>query len=201
MAGLKEKDLDFLLDNKEFLKIFLMKCFVSLDDFLDFMNKSRENLEDEASILNKEEFDLICEEIKTLLDEYHRLFTIYNRYENLKTKMCNELLLSGRCKEYDVIRHSYSTSRLNGDKKDICQNNISPTLDTRCDCLGVVQNYRIRKLTPKECFRLMGVKDEDFENIAQNQSNASLYHLAGDSIVVDVLMAIFKEMLNFSKNL
>lgn len=54
---------------------------------------------------------------------------------------------------------------------------------------------RIRKLTPKECFRLMGVRDEDFERIAVNQSNASLYHLAGDSIVVDVLMYIFKQML------
>ena len=56
-------------------------------------------------------------------------------------------------------------------------------------------NLRIRKLTPTECFRLMGVKDEDFEKIAENQSNASLYHLAGDSIVIDVLMAIFGEML------
>lgn len=56
-------------------------------------------------------------------------------------------------------------------------------------------DLRIRKLTPKECFRLMGVKDEDFENIAKNQSDSSLYHLAGDSIVVNVLMAIFKEMI------
>ena len=54
---------------------------------------------------------------------------------------------------------------------------------------------RIRKLTPKECFRLMGVRDEDYEKIKNNQSEASLYHLAGDSIVVDVLMAIFKEMI------
>lgn len=57
------------------------------------------------------------------------------------------------------------------------------------------QNYRIRKLTPKECWRLMGVKDEDYEKVAKNQSNSSLCHLAGDSIVVNVLMAIFKEML------
>lgn len=57
------------------------------------------------------------------------------------------------------------------------------------------ENLRIRKLTPKECFRLMGVRDEDFENVAKNQSKSSLYHLAGDSIVVDVLMAIFKEMM------
>ena len=61
---------------------------------------------------------------------------------------------------------------------------------------GVVDNLRIRKLTPKECFRLMGVKDEDFEKVKVNQSDSSLYHLAGDSIVVNVLMAIFKEMIN-----
>ena len=61
--------------------------------------------------------------------------------------------------------------------------------------LGVCINMRIRKLTPKECFRLMGVKDEDYEKCAKNQSDSSLYHLAGDSIVVNVLMAIFKELL------
>ena len=60
---------------------------------------------------------------------------------------------------------------------------------------GVVSNLRIRKLTPRECFRLQGVKDEDFEKCAKNQSDSSLYHLAGDSIVVNVLMAIFKELL------
>jgi len=60
----------------------------------------------------------------------------------------------------------------------------------------VLENkQRIRKLTPKECFRLMGVKDEDYERIAKNQSDSSLYHLAGDSIVVNVLMSIFKELL------
>lgn len=54
---------------------------------------------------------------------------------------------------------------------------------------------RIRKLTPRECGRLMGVKDQDIDNILKNQSDSSAYHLFGDSIVVDVLMAIFKEML------
>lgn len=55
--------------------------------------------------------------------------------------------------------------------------------------------FGIRKYTPRECFRLMGVKDEDFERVARNQSNSSLYHLAGDSIITNCLMAIFKEML------
>lgn len=61
---------------------------------------------------------------------------------------------------------------------------------------GVLEkNDKVRYLTPRECFRLMGVKDEDFEKVAVNQSDSSLYHLAGDSIVVNVLMAIFKQML------
>ena len=76
------------------------------------------------------------------------------------------------------------------------------TLGTNCGSStsaggGVVlkNDLRIRKLTPRECFRLMGVKDEDFDKVAKNQSDSSLYHLAGDSIVVDVIKAIFKEML------
>jgi site-specific DNA-cytosine methylase len=56
-------------------------------------------------------------------------------------------------------------------------------------------SLRIRKLTPRECWRLMGVKDEHFEKVAKNQSNSSLYHLAGDSIVVDVLYYIFRQMI------
>ena len=59
----------------------------------------------------------------------------------------------------------------------------------------VVENYRIRKLTPKECGRLMGVRDDDIDKMSVNQSNSSLYHLFGDSIVIDVLMAIFKQMI------
>lgn len=54
--------------------------------------------------------------------------------------------------------------------------------------------YRIRKLTPRECFRLMGVKDEQFNRL-HGISNSQLYKLAGNSIVVDVLEAIFKNLL------
>lgn len=52
--------------------------------------------------------------------------------------------------------------------------------------------YAIRKLTPKECFRLMGVHDEDYEKLTV--SNSQKYKQAGNSIVVDVLMAIFENM-------
>lgn len=62
------------------------------------------------------------------------------------------------------------------------------------------QSYRIRKLTPRECFRLMGVKKDDYERAARHQSVSSQYHLAGDSIVTTCLMAIFGELLLIDYN-
>ncbi len=60
--------------------------------------------------------------------------------------------------------------------------------------LELAKALKIRRLTPKEEFALMGVKAEDFARIAANQSDASLYHLAGDSIIVDVLKNIFDKL-------
>lgn len=72
------------------------------------------------------------------------------------------------------------------------EDKIAPTTTTPHTKI-LLNDLRIRKLTPKECFRLMGVRDCDSDNITG--SDANKYHLAGDSIVVDVLMAIFKQML------
>lgn len=55
--------------------------------------------------------------------------------------------------------------------------------------------YRIRKLTPRECWRLMGYTDSDFESAQEaGVSNSQLYKQAGNAIVKQVLMAIFKQM-------
>ena len=55
--------------------------------------------------------------------------------------------------------------------------------------------YRIRKLTPRECFRLMGVDDKDIDTIqAAGISNSQMYKLAGNSVVKDVLYHIFKKV-------
>ena len=56
-------------------------------------------------------------------------------------------------------------------------------------------DMRIRKLTAKECWRLMGFDDADFEKAAKVNSNTQLYKQAGNSIVVDVLEAILEELL------
>lgn len=60
---------------------------------------------------------------------------------------------------------------------------------------GENQGVRVRKLTPKECWRLMGFSDEDYEKAEKIVSKSQLYRQAGNSIVVNVLMEIFKEML------
>ena len=55
--------------------------------------------------------------------------------------------------------------------------------------------YKIRKITPREAFRLMGMKDSDIDKIQQaGLSNSQQYKIAGNSIVVDVLEGIFKEL-------
>lgn len=219
----------------------------------------------------------------------------------MKRTLCNELLDKGLVSEGDVIRHSYTRNRLNNGVENMgrteSKEKLSPTLDTRCDCLGVVvkeptelqrevgrqaiesglvkpydiidytysnarldeikngkihtknstdnqiantlttnaenmgvcvpgkisgheasrivhpdgvsptikENHgtvtatiepslRIRKLTPKECWRLMGFDDCDVEKAAKVCSNSQLYKQAGNSIVVNVLEAIFKEL-------
>lgn len=72
---------------------------------------------------------------------------------------------------------------------------ISRTLKATKSDAEVVQNYRIRKLTPRECFRLMGVSEEDIDNIQQSGiSKTQQYKMAGNSIVVDVLYHIFRKL-------
>ena len=60
-----------------------------------------------------------------------------------------------------------------------------------------MQQVRIRKLTPKECFRLMGFADIDCDLLSNNGiSNTQIYKMAGNSIVVDVLEGTFSELSN-----
>ena len=91
------------------------------------------------------------------------------------------------------------------------QGEISPTLTAeRSEICKVESELRIRKLTPRECWRLMDQKDEDFDKAAQVNSNTQLYKQAGNSIVCNVLVAImgqlfegkedtYKEILNQPK--
>lgn len=60
------------------------------------------------------------------------------------------------------------------------------------DVIGALQHDRVRRLTPRECWRLMGFDDEDFDKASAVCSNSQLYKQAGNSIVVNVLEAIIR---------
>ena len=69
------------------------------------------------------------------------------------------------------------------------------TINSGGDKRVIEENFRIRKLTPRECFRLMGMRDDDIDKIqAVGISNTQQYKMAGNSIVVDVLEVIFKNL-------
>lgn len=101
-------------------------------------------------------------------------------------------------KKIEVIGN-YSPSNHDA-SRIVSQNGIAPTVkENHGTVTATMQNLRIRKLTPKECWRLMGFDDEDFEKAEKVNSNTQLYKQAGNSIVVDVLENIFIEL--FKQNI
>lgn len=78
---------------------------------------------------------------------------------------------------------------------------VTPTLDTEC-AIGVVEeafkkdpdSVKIRKLTPKECFRLQGFPDEYFERAESVNSDSQLYKQAGNSVTVNVIYEIARRL-------
>ena len=116
-------------------------------------------------------------------------------------KRLNETLQANNVKDKDFI-DAYNRT---------ITTDVSGTITTRVDASNNVfvadfknecgpepyyqtNSLSIRKLTPKECWRLMGFEDEDYERASKVNSNAQLYKQAGNSIVVNCLAAIFKEM-------
>lgn len=93
--------------------------------------------------------------------------------------------------------------------KDYCPRRakeLAPRLDGISNCITATQtrehllvekdNHRIRKLTPTECFKLMGFDAADCQILIENHiSDRQLYKMSGNSIVVNVLEAIFYELL------
>ncbi len=73
--------------------------------------------------------------------------------------------------------------------------NITQTLDTQCMQGTLTSKMRIRRLTPKECFRLQGFPDELFEKARRVNSDAQLYKQAGNAVSVPVAYAIAKSLV------
>lgn len=118
----------------------------------------------------------------------------------LDTEETNEEPLNDVCVE--IV--SNNTEPFNTDKDGLCRtikaqyykNGMANFKDNGSfGATGVIQNYRIRKLSERECFRLMGVSEADIDKIqASGVSKTQQYKMAGNSIVVDVLVHIFRKM-------
>ncbi len=89
-----------------------------------------------------------------------------------------------------IIQKSHGFNQ--GSKKAMCPSVTASSFENNN---FLESDQRIRKLTPLECWRLMGFSDDDFFRAAKVNSNSQLYKQAGNSIVKQVLMAIFKQMM------
>lgn len=96
---------------------------------------------------------------------------------------------SGGGHEPKIIQKSHGYNK--GGMKEVCP---SVTSNAFQENNYLLNNLRIRKLTPRECFRLMAFTDENFDAANKVVSNSQLYKQAGNSIVVDVLYYIYKEL-------
>lgn len=74
---------------------------------------------------------------------------------------------------------------------------VSPTIDCKAE-VGLVtedgKRIKVRRLTPRECFRLQGFPDEYFERAAEVNSDTQLYKQAGNSVTVNVIYEIAKRL-------
>ena len=108
----------------------------------------------------------------------------------------NEKYISERFNEFEK-ENGYRPEFFNPYNKSEIKD-IAPTITTMSDrwqssaTVAINHNLRIRKLTPRECWRLMGISDEDFDKASKVVSNSQLYKQAGNGIVVDVFAAILK---------
>ncbi len=145
----------------------------------------------DAGIQNQKQIGLcVCENnIKTIgkIEEWHQRGNIYDSNGVMGCLSATDyktpkLVCEQRCDE-----------GLRFFKDDVCGS--LRTINSCGDKRVINNDYSIRKLTPKECWRLMGFDDKDINKCIENGlSNTQLYKQAGNSIVVNVLYEIYKEI-------
>lgn len=150
---------------------------VAIDDF--YPNREERVFKDVAPSLRSERSGL-----KTVVKQKEK--EIKNRFFDQAAETAEK----GNAKQGDII---------DAFNEKVIKSGVSPTITTRPEgkktaVLPMTAEYRIRKLTPRECWRLMGYTDTDFEKASKVVSNSQLYKQAGNAIVKQVLMAIFLQM-------
>ena len=175
--------------------------------------KLKDLLEDNVDEKYYIEDDLLQHIIKT--KQEHSEYTQYDRYNGEFEQLCRvwkDKAPTLHTKSKDIKIYEYKkqltekiinvkdikkTQMLDLYNRNVVADGLCQTVDTGYhNSIRLLDKCRIRKLTPRECGRLMNVKDEDIDKLLKNQSNSSAYHLFGDSICTNVLMAIFGELLD-----
>lgn len=178
-------------------------------DIGKFMFPQKEELKIRLKDILEDEVDekyYLSDELIKKLESYN--YDSLTRYNN-PNEICNTLTcMQGGHREPKILIKNATkkgyTQAFEGDSVNLAYpdsktrrgrvgKEVAQTLTTS-DNMGVIENYKIRKLTPLECFRLMGFSDQDFEKAAEVNSNSQLYKQAGNSIVVKVLEKIFENL-------
>lgn len=141
--------------------------------------------------------DITIEEISNLEYDISSNLNDYLRFDNLEEAMeATPNFTPSRIKIFNENRHLAK----NGFVKAECTNTISTKQDRNPNAGVIIQNDRMRYLTPRETFLLMGFPESKFDKLKQMNeqhkyfTNSHLYRMSGNSIVVDVLVKIFEEI-------
>lgn len=199
---------------KYFLSDKMIECFMSKgtgkyprnERFIQNITRNNQDVANSITTLagNRATDNFIVEEGN--IEQWHQRGTVYN-VNGISPTICATDYKTPKLIIPEATKKGYSEAG-DGDgvyinrpqqKRGVVQKGMIPTLKTQCNDVGVCvnseHNLRIRKLTPKECWRLMGFADDSFDKAEKVNSNAQLYKQAGNSIVVNVLMNIFKQLL------
>lgn len=140
----------------------------------------------------------------SILGDYHYEFPTREKLklrlkDYLEDSVDEKYYLSERQLEHIYItsfetKHFTQYARFNGHFESEARvwKDISPTITTKAQDIQIYDKNKIRNMTSRECWRLMGISDSDFDKVNGKVSNSQLYKQAGNGIVVDVFVKILK---------
>lgn len=120
---------------------------------------------------------------------------VWERANNISYKITD----GGKIRAYQNDDKKSGVSEFQIDNEEAIASTVTTTHTPKC--YGESMGFRIRKLTPREVFRLQDVDDEDIDELLNSGiSNTRLYCMAGNSIVVSVLYHIFRKLFIEKEN-
>ena len=165
-----------------------------------FLKDILEDNVDEKYYLNDKQISSL---VKSTYKQNKRVYSLYGIAPTLTTMGGGQrepkiAIKTANKKGYDIatdgdgidLAHPNSSTR-----RGRVGHGVAKTISTEIT-QGVLDGTRIRKLTPRECWRLMGFSDDDFDKVKGINSNTQLYNQAGNSICVPVLQRILENLLD-----